>query len=280
MIKGSRVTIRTDHKRLLEIVAGTAKSQNSAAADKFCHWTSDILAGDPHPTIQYKKGSLNLIADSLSRLRTGDHYKYDAPLHNTKPLVLKEKVEINMVMTHAKSAEQDKLTPKLPELQIKVWHIFKMSDKQQLIRYILKVLNDLEPAKLRELQNTDQSIIHLKNSRKQSVIADKDNILRIKVDYKGDILEAILLPKVLKPWIITSTHEFCRHQGGDRCYNKIRATYYWSGMKNDICQAISNCKICKMESPNLGKYMNLHLEIGTAPMHFLTMDTIEIRDAD
>ena len=51
-------------------------------------------------------------------------------------------------------------------------------------------------------------------------------------------------------------------------------------MKNDICQAISNCKICKMESPNLGRYMNLHMEIGTAPMHFLAMDTIEIRDAD
>ena len=60
----------------------------------------------------YKKGSLNLIADSLSRLRTGDHYKYDAPLHNAKPLVLKEKVEINMVTTHAKSAEQDQLTLK------------------------------------------------------------------------------------------------------------------------------------------------------------------------
>ena len=102
----------------------------------------------------------------------------------------------------------------------------------------------------------------------------------MKVNYKGDVLEAILLPKVLRPWIITSTHKFCGHQGRDRCYNKIRATYYWSGMKNDICQAISYCKICKMESPNLGKYMNLHLEIGTAPMHFLAMDTIEIRDAD
>ena len=115
MIKGRRVTIRTDHKPLLEIVAGMAKSQNSTAADKFHHWTSNILAGDPHPTIQYKKGSLNLIADSLSRLRTGDHYKYDVPLHNAEPLVLKEKAEINMVMTHAKSAEQDQLTPKLPE---------------------------------------------------------------------------------------------------------------------------------------------------------------------
>ena len=33
-----------------------------------------------------------------------------------------------------------------------------------------------------------------------------------------------------------------------------------------------------MESPNLGKYMNLHLEIGTAPMHFLAMDMIKIRN--
>ena len=107
MIKGGRVTIRTDHKPLLEIVAGTGKSQNSAAVDQFHHWTSHILAGDPHPTIQYKKGSLNLIADSLSRLRTGDHYKYDAPLQTNEPLVLKEKVEINMVTTQAKSAEQD-----------------------------------------------------------------------------------------------------------------------------------------------------------------------------
>ena len=103
----------------------------------------------------------------------------------------------------------------------------------------------------------------------------------MKVDYK-EILEAILLPKVLRPWIIASTHEFCGHQGRDRCYNKIRATYYCRSIKNNICQAISNCKICKMESPNLGKYMNLHLEIGTVPMHFHTMDTIdlEIRDAD
>ena len=106
-----------------------AKSQNSAASDKFCHWTSDILTGDPHPTIQYKKCSLNLISDSLSRLRTGDHYMDNAPLYNAEPLVLKEKVEINMVTTRAKSAEQDQLTLKLPDLQIKVQDIFKPSDK-------------------------------------------------------------------------------------------------------------------------------------------------------
>ena len=142
--------------------------------------------------------------------------------------------------------------------------MFKKLDKCQLIMNAEKVPDSLEPVKLRELQ----SIINLKNSRKQCMIADEDNILRMKVDHKGQMMEAILLPKVLSPWIIASTHKFCGHQGRDHCYYRIRATYFWNRMKNDICQAISNCKICKMESAN--RYMNLHLEIGTAPMHFLT----------
>ena len=153
MIKGGRVTIRTDHKPLLEIVAGTAKAQNTATADKFQHWTSDILAGDPHPTIQYNKGSFNLIADSLTRLRTGEHYKHDIPLHNTKPIILKEKAEVNMVTSHIKSAEQEQLTPKLLDLQIRVRDIFKTSDKCQLIMNTEKGLDSLDPAKLRELQD-------------------------------------------------------------------------------------------------------------------------------
>ena len=106
MLKGKRVTIRTDHKPLLEIVAGTTKSLKTAAGDKFRRWTSDILAEDPHPTIQYKKGSLNIIADSLLKLRT-EHYNHNIPLHNTEPIVLKEKTEVNMVITHAKSVEQE-----------------------------------------------------------------------------------------------------------------------------------------------------------------------------
>ena len=222
---------------------------------------------------------LNLIADSQLRLRMGEHYEHKIPLHNTQPIILKRKAEVNMVITHAKSAEQEQLTPKLLDLQIRVRDIFKPSDKCQLIMNTDKVLDSLDPAKLRELQDTDQSIINLKISRKQSVIADNNNILRTKVDHKGHTLEAILLPKVLRPGIIASTHEFCGHQAGIIVATK-KTTYFWNGVKNDICQAISNCKICKMESPNLGKYMNLHLEIGAAPMHFLAMDNIEIRDVD
>ena len=84
MIKGSKVTVRTDYKPLLEIVTGTAKAQNTVAADKFQCWSSDILAGDPHPEIEYKKGLLNFITDSLLRLRTRELYEHNIALHNTE----------------------------------------------------------------------------------------------------------------------------------------------------------------------------------------------------
>ena len=90
MIKDGKVTIRTDHKPFLEMVKGTAKAQNTVAANKFCCWNSDILAGDPHPTIQYKRVSLKVIVDSLLKLRTGEHYEHITPLHNTEPIILKK----------------------------------------------------------------------------------------------------------------------------------------------------------------------------------------------
>ena len=120
--------------------------------------------------------------------------------------------------------------------------------------------------------------MNLQRSRKTSITADENNVLRYTIDFKGKTINVILLPKVLRPWIIASTHEFSGHQGKQCCYNKIRAMFFWNRMKNNVCQSISNCRVCKIESPNLGKYMNLHLEIGAAPMHFLVMDTIKIRN--
>ena len=277
LIYGSRkVTIRTDHKPLVDIVSGTAKNQNTAASEKMHHWTADIMA--IAPTIEHIKGQHNVIADSLSRLRTDDYYMYDKQLENNEPIYMSSKAEVNMVQTCAQAANKEADTPKPPELQVRVRDILKVSDKRQLIKNAENILETLDHAKFRELQDNDPSITKLQRNRKTSVTADENNILRYAVDIKGRTVQAILLPKPLRPWVIASTHEFSGHQGDQRSYNKIRVTFFWNGMRNDICQAIAKCRVCKMESPNLGKYMNLHLEIGTAPMHFLAMDTIEIRN--
>ena len=83
MIYGGKVIIRTDHKALHDITSGTAKVQNSAASEKLRCWTYDIMALGPE--IEYKRGLTNVIADSLSRLRTDKHYIYNKPLKNNKP---------------------------------------------------------------------------------------------------------------------------------------------------------------------------------------------------
>ena len=60
-----------------------------------------------------------------------------------------------MVTTCTKSAELEKLTLNLPDLQIRVRDILKTSDKCQLIMNAEKVLDSLDPVKLRELQDRD-----------------------------------------------------------------------------------------------------------------------------
>ena len=64
LIYGGRITIRMDHKPLLDIVSGMDKTQNSAAAEKLCRWTYDIaLLG---LTIKYKRGQTTL-SQTVSR---------------------------------------------------------------------------------------------------------------------------------------------------------------------------------------------------------------------
>ena len=94
------------------------------ATEKLLCWTAEILV--IKPVIEHKKGSTNLIGNSLLRLRMEEHYKYNTLLENKEPIHLKEKAEINMVQTHTKTAEQENITPKPPELQIKVWDIFRV----------------------------------------------------------------------------------------------------------------------------------------------------------
>ena len=102
----------------------TGNSSRNSQIPKFGSSRQILSLDQWHPS----RRPTSYIADSLSRLRMGEHHNYDVPLHNTEPIILKNKAEINMVTTHTKSAEQDQLTLKLPELQIKVRDIFKTSD--------------------------------------------------------------------------------------------------------------------------------------------------------
>ena len=265
LIYGGKITIRTDHKPLVDILSGTAKTENSATSEKLHRWMYDIIGLGP--TIEYKKGSSNIIADSLSRLRTDAHYVYDKPLHNDKPIRLDDRLgdQGNQRCTDSRSdsrmRKQHTKTSGTPSMSMGHLQGVRQETAHQKCRW--HPVKSLNPVKLWELQDNNLSITNLQRNRKTSIMADKNNVLRYVVDIKGETIQAILLHKALRPWIIASTHEFSGHQGDQRLYNKIRGTFFWNGMRNDICQAITNCRVCKMESPSLGKYMNLHLEIGT-----------------
>ena len=101
----SNLQWQNHHKNRSQTMSVTAKTQNSSASKKLHHWTYNIVGLGP--TIEYKKSSSNIIADSLSRLRTDAHYVYDKPLHNDKPIHLDDQVvikEINIIQTRTQTA--------------------------------------------------------------------------------------------------------------------------------------------------------------------------------
>ena len=63
------------------------------------------------------------------------------------------------------------------------------------------------------------------------------------------------LTKTAAARVIASTHKYYGHQDTDHHYNKIKVTFCWKGMKNDIGQVIANCKMEK-ETPN--RHTNMH----------------------
>ena len=227
MINGGRVMIRTDHRPLVKIVAGIANVQNSAVSEKLHCWTSEIAA--IRPIIEYKKGSTNVIADTLSRLRTDEHYNYNTSLENNEPILLEEDAEINMVQTRARTAEQGNNMQRPLELQVSVKDILKVSDKRQFIMNAVNILKSLDPARLQELQDIDPSIINLQRSRKMSIMTDQNNVLRYAVDVKGEKITVILLLKALRPWIIASIHNFLVTKGNSVAISRLEPHSFGMG---------------------------------------------------
>ena len=85
------------------------------------------------------------------------------------PKKKKKKAELNMVQTQAKTAEQGNSTERLPELQVRVKDILKVSDKRQIIRNADDILKTLDPGKMQELQDNDPSIVNLQRNRKTTM---------------------------------------------------------------------------------------------------------------
>ncbi|CAG9134488.1 unnamed protein product [Plutella xylostella] len=101
-----------------------------------------------------------------------------------------------------------------------------------------------------------------------------DTKIKIHI-YKNQLIypTPVEVPKILK-----ENHDstIAGHPGSKRMFNRIKAAYYWKGMRSDIENYVKKCKLCQINKP-LRKSNKAPMEItstSTKPFERLALDIV------
>ena len=98
-------------------------------------------------------------------------------------------------------------------------------------------------------------------------------------EYRGLLLkeEKIIVPENFKGQILERVHR--GHQGGERCYRRVRESIWWPGMRNDILLYVEGCNIC-IKNRKMRHLPLKNNELPTLPWEAVGSDLFEFRGRD
>ena len=224
-LHNSKFTIYTDHAPLQYLLKGDIRNK------RIQQWALAIAGYDCE--IQYIKGSMNNIANFLSRMpvQVGE----ENASGNEEPQIDDRYLEVNVI-------NSDKIDPKafvasklpdvdlLDELLPKLGH-FDMSVEQNKDKLIVEIKKQLEEnTGTNTIQN---NYIHLDNIVYYLSNADADPVLRLYI------------PSHLRKYVIRQYHDLNGHIGTERCFCTIKSKYFWPNLFKDLHAYINNCIRCQ-----------------------------------
>ena len=74
--------------------------------------------------------------------------------------------------------------------------------------------------------------------------------------------------------ILRMAHDELGHNGTHRTYTILKRLYCWKGLKPNVERHIKMCYQCQRRNKQVVKYTNLHFDVATFPMQFISMDLI------
>jgi hypothetical protein len=109
----------------------------------------------------------------------------------------------------------------------------EMEVSSNLLQEIQK--GQVEGEKIQEIRR------NIKEGKSPGFSEDEEGVLW----YKGRI--CVRNVKELKDKILHEAHEFAYsiHQGGNKMYHDLKATYWWYGMKRDVAKYVALCDTCQ-----------------------------------
>ena len=131
--------------------------------------------------------------------------------------------------------------PKIDELYAKL--------QGYKIHHDLKIELPISNLKLKELQEQDRKINHLrklwsKNKLKKNIFAMENDILKKKVIECGLLYKPVIIPEILRECLLILAHDEQGHNGFKRTHSALKTLYYWKGMKRHIQLYCRRCRTC------------------------------------
>ena len=288
---GRRFTVVTDHKALEFF-----KTQDHLS-NRQVRWWEYLSRFDFD--IQYIQGSLNVVADALSRYHEndnlvdenlGDQDFVDAdkrldidgdnlPSNTFKPISGLTPIDVRIA-----AGRRTSRTPPQPAEQ-------DISDDEDVeaatavgdggnLRTRVEHAVDL-PKILREQYDKDPLYRKiLADPTATAGYAVRDGLVWTKNHYRRDTVcvprEAFLRGRRLIEVIIDDAHSAVGHFGQLKTSNYIRRYYWWSGMTTDIAAFCDSCGRCQMTKPTMQRPMGLlhSLPIPRKPWESVGMDFV------
>ena len=133
--------------------------------------------------------------------------------------------------------------------------------------------------RMMELQEQDPHVGQLRKEWKTGRLDRRffimeRNILKKRITVNGIPYEPIVLPGILKDYVLMLAHNEQGHNGFRRTYNALKYTYHWKGMKAAVQRHCSRCFTCAKHNVRVQQLKKEHFKLPPQPMEFISMDLI------
>ena len=185
--------------------------------------------------VQYRRGTEIPLADALSRVT---------------PLPMEEDgIQLPIIAVN-------KITANIPCSSNNLDQIHEETRKDPTLKLLMHYIAGGWP---RERKQLPREIHDYWNYR-------EDMSLKDSITTKG---HRILIPSTLRRKALEQIHE--GHQGVEKCMLKARESVFWSGISDDICEAVEKCRTCQSSS-KAAKPLGNTSEVPPHPWHTLGTD--------
>ena len=279
---GRKFLVRTDHNSLTWLM------RFKDAEGQLARWLEELAQFDIQ--ILHRKGSQHTNADALSRVpdnlthcdcyRAGQDLKclpcggcpyctrateqwkqFEEDVDDVVPLAVT--THINLVTTPSSSSNWE-------DLSNTDWAEDQNNDKD--LKLVKSWVENNTRVSREEWYNKSPSVKKLWGVREQLLV--QDGVL--KYDWVGDH-PLVVVPKQLREVVMKLGHDniLAGHFGMDKTYQKIKAKFFWPGMRTDIDTFVQSCNLCNKSKHLPRRHVAPLVEFSAgAPMQKCHMDIL------